>query len=189
LTFKSDISVKKQLLLEEEVIREAKKNPQAFRSIYEQYYKAIFLFVYHRVGEKEQTADITSQVFLKALVNLEKYNFRGLPFSSWLYRIASNECNDFFRKTKRTRMVVLEEFHAETMYDEMFGDDLREELRNKLPAILGRLKQNELQIVELRFLEGRPFKEVADILNITETYAKVRTYRILDKMKKMFIGK
>ena len=189
MTLKSEISIEKQLVLEEQVIRDAKKNPEAFRSIYENYYKAIFLFVYHRIGEKEQTADITSQVFLKALVNLERFDFRGLPFSSWLYRIAANECNDFFRKSKRTRIVVLEDIHAETMYDEMFGDDLREELRKKLPEILGRLKAEELQIVELRYLEGRPFKEVAEILNITETYAKVRTYRILEKMKKMFIGK
>jgi RNA polymerase sigma-70 factor, ECF subfamily len=186
---KSDISPEQQLLREEEVIQEAKKNPEAFRSIYERYYKPIFLFILHRVADKEFTADLTSQVFLKALVNLERFNFRGLPFSSWLYRIAVNECNDYFRKNKRTRLVVLEEIHVENLYDEMFGENLHEELRKKLPSILAQLKPAELQIVELRFLEGRAFREVAEILNISETYAKVRTYRILDKMKKMFVEK
>ena len=63
-----------------------------------------------------------------------------------------------------------------------------EELKLKLPHILERLKEEELEVIELRFLEGRPFKEVAEILGITETYAKVKTYRILEKMKKLFVG-
>jgi RNA polymerase sigma-70 factor, ECF subfamily len=185
---KQGIQTEQQLLAEEEVIKRAKIDSRAFKPIYEKYYKQIFLFVMHRVGGKDESADITSQVFLKALVRLEHFEFRGLPFSSWLYRIAVNECNDFFRKTKRARLVVLEDDLAEKLYDEMFRDNVQEDLRVKLPHILERLKPDELQLIELRFLEARPFKEVADILNITETYAKVRTYRILDKMKKLFLG-
>jgi RNA polymerase sigma-70 factor (ECF subfamily) len=186
---KNETQTIEQVLTEDDHIRRAREKPEAFRPIYEKYYKPIFLFVLHRVGDKELTADITSQVFLKALVNLEKYKFRGLPFSSWLYRIASNECNNHFRQTKRARTVVLEEYHAEHLYEEMFGEEFREELRQRLPLILEKLKPDELQLIELRFLEGRQFKEVAEILNITETYAKVRTYRVLDKMKKLFTGR
>jgi RNA polymerase sigma-70 factor (ECF subfamily) len=185
---KPEIQIEQQLLIEEQVIRKARLDPQAFRPLYEKYYRKIFLFVLHRVGEKEISADITSQVFLKTLVSLEKYEFRGLPFSSWLYRIAVNECNTYFRKNKRTRMVVLEDMHVEGLYEEMFGSSVEEELRLKLPMILEKLKPDELQVIELRFLEERPFREVAEILNITETYAKVRTYRILEKMKQLFAG-
>jgi RNA polymerase sigma-70 factor, ECF subfamily len=155
---------------------------------YDRYYKKIFLFVLHRVGDRDESADLTSQVFLKAMINLDRYTFRGLPFSSWLYRIAVNECNNFFRKGKHDRTVLLEDVHVENLYDDMFGDNVQEELRQKLPFILEKLKPDELHLIQLRYLEGRPFKEVSEILNITETYAKVRTYRILDKMKKMFIG-
>jgi RNA polymerase sigma-70 factor (ECF subfamily) len=186
---KSHIQTDKQLLLEEEVISKAKTDPQAFRSIYEKYFKTIFLFVLHRIGNKDLTADITSQVFLKALLRIHQYQSRGLPFSSWLYRIAVNECNDFFRRNKRERLVVLDDSHTETLYEEMFGHEVMKELKEKLPRILERLKENELQFIELRFLEGRSFKEVADILGISETYAKVKTYRILEKMKKLFVGK
>jgi RNA polymerase sigma-70 factor (ECF subfamily) len=185
---KPEIQIQEQLLLEEDVIKKARKDPKAFKPIYEKYYKQIFIFILHRVGSKDQSADITSQVFLKALTSLERYEFRGLPFSSFLYRIAVNECNTFFRRNKRERLVVLEDEHVDELYDEMFGDDLREELRLKLPLILEKLKPEELQLIELRFLEGRPFKEVAEILDITETYAKVRTYRVLDKMKKLYVG-
>lgn len=84
--------------------------------------------------------------------------------------------------------MVLEDGHVENLYDDMFGENIQEELRLKLPHILEKLKPEELQLIELRYLDGRPFKEVAEILNISETYAKVRTYRILEKMKKLFIG-
>ena len=95
----------------------------------------------------------------------------------------------FFRKTRIARTVLLDEEHAEKIYEEMFGDNTGDELRRQLPYILQRLKPDELQIIELRFLEARAFKEVAEILNITETHAKTKTYRTLDKMKKMFLLK
>lgn len=137
--------------------------------------------------DRDLTADLTSQVFLKVLARIEQFTERGLPFSSWLYRIAVNECNDFFRKNKRSRVVYVEEPAFNNLFVEMFPDDLREELEKKLHVVLQRLKPDELQIIELRFFEDMPFKMVAEVLNITETYAKVRTYRTLDKMKKIFL--
>jgi RNA polymerase sigma-70 factor (ECF subfamily) len=50
------------------------------------------------------------------------------------------------------------------------------------------LKPDEITIIELRFFEERPFKEVADILGLTETNAKVKVYRIVQKMKELFNG-
>ena len=73
------------------------------------------------------------------------------------------------------------------LFEEMFPDDPKEELEKKLHAVLQKLKPEELQVIELRFFEDMPFKMVAEVLNITETYAKVRTYRALDKMKKIFL--
>ncbi len=174
---------------EEQTIRDAQKNPEAFRPIYERYYRSIFRFVLHRVSDKDITADITSQAFLKALQNLGQFKFKGFPFSSWLYRIAANECNDYFRKNKRHRVVLLEDEHAELLYEEMFGNEAMAELKAKLPLILEKLSLEDIQYIELRFLEGRPFREVADIIGVSENYAKVRTYRVLDKMKKLFVRK
>jgi RNA polymerase sigma-70 factor, ECF subfamily len=185
---KPDSTIKNQPE-EEAIIRKAQRDPNEFRAVYERFYVPIFRFVLHRVGDKEITADITSQVFLKALQKLHQFQFKGFPFSSWLYRIAANECNDFFRKSKRSRLVVLEEEHAELLYEEMFGDEALNELKTKLPLILERLDFLELQYIELRFLEDRPFKEVAEIIGVSENYAKVKTYRILEKMKNLFLRK
>jgi RNA polymerase sigma-70 factor (ECF subfamily) len=184
---KEDIHRKDQVKDEESVILKSIADPAAFKPLYEKYFKRIFFFVHHRIGEKALSADITSQVFLKALLNIHRYSFRGLPFSAWLFRIALNECNDFFRKNNRYRLVTMEEGMVEHLYEEMTAEARLEDLRQRLPEILQRLSVTELHIIELRFFEQRPFKEVADILGISEIYAKVKVYRILEKMKKLFL--
>ena len=126
-----------QLLEEEEVIARARQNPANFRPLYDRYYPAIYRFLLKRLGEKDLTADITSQVFLKALTNLHQFSFRGLPsFSSWLFRIAANECNSHFRKAKRTRIVVIDEAVADSIYEEMFDAQFKEEMVARLSASL-----------------------------------------------------
>lgn len=184
----TDLTSNKQLA-EDKLIKEAIANPDAFRPLYESYFKKVYLFVLHRVGDKDLAGDLTQQVFLSALTHLDRYQFRGFPFSAWLFRIAINQCNDFFRKTKRNRLVVLEEATVENLFVELTADYTIEEWERQLPAILEKLEQDELYVIELRFFEARPFKEIADILNITENNAKVRTYRILEKMKKLFLQK
>lgn len=184
-------STKNSTRIEEEVIqiKNAQDNPAAFKVLYEKYYKPIFLFVLHRIGEKNLSADITSQVFLKALVNLPRYKFQGLPFSAWLYRIAINESYEFLRKSKRHRVIALDESVIEDLYDGLTTDTRIADLQERLPEILEQLSIDEMHILELRFFEKKPFREVADILAISESHAKVRTYRLLDKMRKIFMGK
>lgn len=172
---------------DEAVIRKSQLEPEAFRTLYEKYFAKIFVFVHNRIGEKSLTADITSQVFLKALMNIRKFQFRGLPFSSWLYRIATNECHEFFRSHKRFRMVALSEDTVENLYDELTADSGLEAWHEKLPAVLEHLDEDELLIIELRFFERRAFKEVGEILGISEVNAKVKLYRALGRMKKLFL--
>jgi RNA polymerase sigma-70 factor, ECF subfamily len=179
----------KELKTEEALIVESQADPEAFRPLYEKYFKRIFRFVLHRVEDKQTAADLTSQVFLKALLHLKRFKFRGLPFSAWLFRIALNECNDYFRKSNRYRIVTIEDNTIESLYEELTVNTREEDLREQLPSILRKLSVEELQLIELRFFEQRPFKEVANIIGVSETYAKVKVYRILQKMKKLFLGK
>ncbi len=93
-------------LNEDILVKRSQSDSEAFKPLYEKYFKKIFLFIFHRTGDKELTGDLTQQVFLKALKGISKFQLRGLPFSAWLYRIAINECNDFFRKSKRARVIL-----------------------------------------------------------------------------------
>lgn len=88
-----------ETLLEEEILKQSLTDSEAFRTIYEKYFKKIILFLLYRLAEREIAADLAQQVFYKALTGLSKFQFRGLPFSAWLYRIAIKKYNIYFRKT------------------------------------------------------------------------------------------
>jgi len=166
------------------IIEAAKSDPARFAPLYNKYYKQIFNYVYQRMDSKDAAFDVTGQVFLKALTNLEKYSFRGVPFASWLYRIAHNEVMQLFRTQKDKRAINADigdlRFICEENQSPFF-----EEYIPAIKQLIQELPQDELQMIELRYFEKRPFKEIAEILEITEVNAKVRMYRIIEKLKKL----
>ncbi len=168
---------------EAQQIEAAKSNPERFAPLYDKYYKPIFIFIFKRVSDKELTADITSKVFLKALLNLDKYKFQGFPFSSWLYRIAVNEVNMHYRKAKKVVEVRITEHNFNLLADEI-EEQPDESSQQLLLEAMNELTLEQSQLVELRFFEKYSFKEIGEILEITEANAKVRLYRVLDKLKK-----
>ncbi len=168
-------------------IEAAKKDPSKFEFLYNKYHEQIFRYIYQRVATKEQAFDATQEVFMKAMMNLHKYQYKGVPFSSWLYRIAMSEMGNVHKSKKANRAVNIDVVHVQDMMDEMEDDSLqeREENKAKLIEAIGELPEAELQLIEMRFFEKRPFKEIGEILEITENNAKVKLYRALDKLKKV----
>ena len=164
----------------------AQKEPRRFGVLYEKYYRQIFVFIYKRVDDEEQTADICSQVFLKAMTNLPKYKFKGVPFSAWLYRIAVNEVNQFFRKSQNQRSISMEKAGLGDIMEEVEETDTEDNIKHMLKAMQF-LSPDDVQMIELRYFEKLPFKEVAEIYSITENNAKVRMYRILGRLKKAML--
>lgn len=171
------------LAQELEEIRAAQNNPKRFGVLYERYYRMIFLFVYKRVDDEDLSSDLTSQVFLKAMLHLKRYQYRGVPFSAWLYRIAVNEVNMHFRNSQTQRTISLERSGVREIADEVDEKKSEEGLRNMISAI-DTMSEEEVQWIEFRYFEKLPFKEIAEIYQITENNAKVRMYRILQKLKK-----
>ncbi len=173
---------------EGEWILMAKKNPADFAPLYHRYHEPVFRFVFRRMNEKEDAFDITSQVFMKALSNIGKYEIKGLPFSSWLYRIAINEINMFYRQSKSSRAVSMDDTGLQHICEEMEDENISR-YHDKMMDKLAYLPEDEMQLIQMRFFEKMPFKDIADILSMTENNAKVKTYRTLDKLKKTILGK
>jgi RNA polymerase sigma-70 factor (ECF subfamily) len=167
-------------------IQAAQRDPASFRPLYDRYYESIFRFIQKRTDNPSLSADICSMVFLKAMQKIDGYSFQGVPFSAWLFRIASNEVAQHFRSTKKNRVVSIEKHSLSDMMDEL-SEGNNETIRTALIESLEDLRPKDLTIIEMRFFEQRPFKEVADILGITESNAKVRTYRVLERLKKLII--
>jgi RNA polymerase sigma-70 factor (ECF subfamily) len=174
------------------VIQAAQQDPAAFRPLYDRYYSVVFKFIFKRTADENLTAEICSLVFLKALKRLDSFEFRGVPFSAWLLRIAGNELGQHFRKVNKTRVVSIDENFIPELAGEVYtgGDEENyEEMMGMMVDALDELKEADLLLIEMRFFEQLPFKDIAEILQITESNAKVKTYRILERMKKSILKK
>ena len=176
----------KRNLSESEVIVLSRKKSAYFSILYDRYFEQIFRFVYKRLGGLEDTAgDLTQQTFIKALANIDKYEDRGLPFSSWLYRIAQNEVSMFFRNQKKNNYIPIEEERFQLLASEInLSSCMSLSDQEKLITLLNEMDESQLELIELRFFQGLSFKEISEIYSITEANAKMKTYRILERLGK-----
>ncbi|MCB0429451.1 MAG: sigma-70 family RNA polymerase sigma factor [Flavobacteriales bacterium] len=175
---------KDQLRKEVADIHAARKNPAKFEVLYKRYYEQIMRFIYQRVDSRDVASDLTSQVFLKAMINLKKYTDKGVPFASWLYRIALNEVRLHFRDDKAAHVVNARTEHLVGMISEM-EEEADDNQVEQLVSAIDKLDDADVEILELRYFEQRSFKEVGEILEVTENNAKVRTYRVLDRLREV----
>lgn len=173
-------------LTEAQIIELAKKRQDYFGVLYNTYFERIYRFVFKRLGGMEEIAgDLTQQTFIKAMANLDRYEDRGLPFSSWLFRIAQNEVSMYFRSKKKTMSIVIEERVVADLFEEAdLSRSMSLEEQEKLIELLNGMEQEHLDLIELRFFQEMSFKEIADIYAISEANAKMRVYRILEKLNK-----
>lgn len=173
-------------LTERELLALAKQSDHAFGELYQRNFDKVFRFTFKRLGGNESLSnDITQQTFIKAFAAIKKYEDKGYALSTWLIRIAQNEINQFFRKQKKAFTVEVEERHVVTFMDFMeLGEKNDTNKQEFLINTLNNLKQEHLDLIELRFFQEKSFKEIAQIYDITEANAKMRIYRIIEKIKK-----
>ena len=168
-------------------VTQAKLDPRKFEPLYRKYYSPILRYLKQRVADQEIAQDLVSQVFIKAINKIHQYEFRGVPFGSWLYRIAKSELYQQFRDDKFKHSVQIETIQL-AGFEEMFSDSDEQEVnRKRLLAALQFLKAEQLQLIELRFFEQLSFKEIGDQLGLTENNAKVKTFRALEKLRSCFL--
>src|ERR1051325_5943151 len=85
------------------LIEAAQKAPKRFAELYESNFERVYAFIVRRVQDRHKAEDLTSEVFHHALANLAAFEWRGVPFAVWLYRIAVNEIADEWKRTSRQR--------------------------------------------------------------------------------------
>jgi RNA polymerase sigma-70 factor (ECF subfamily) len=170
---------------EEDEIKLAQKDPKAFEPLYKRYFERITQYVYHRVESKDLAFDITANTFYKALNKLSTYRSQGVPFSAWLFRIAFNEIQQHYRRAKTQGVLNVNKRGineiADTLQENSFPIN-----DAQLFDALQQLKDEEVELINMRFFEDRSFKEIADILVLGESACKMKLYRILEKIKNSF---
>src|SRR5574340_1198921 len=85
------------------LIEAAQNDPRRFSDLYEANFERVYAFIARRVRDRADAEDLTAEVFHQALANLKRFEWRGAPFSAWLYRIASNAIADGWQRVQRER--------------------------------------------------------------------------------------
>jgi RNA polymerase sigma-70 factor (ECF subfamily) len=179
---------------EQILIEQAKTDNGCFVKLYELHYQKIFGYVFRRTLNIELTKDIVSETFIKAYQNIHRFQYRNVPFSSWLYRIAGNEVNMHFRKKKAyslspNRLSVLQVADPSTPEMEMNEIENRLQLYKdfiEVQANLKKLGYKYQEVIALRFFENKSIKEIAAIVNRKDSTVKSLLSRGIDKLRKMF---
>lgn len=167
-----------------EIIERSKYDLQYFEPLYTKYYPKILSFVYKRVDSIDDAYELATETFGKAMLHIKKYKDRGFPFSSWLYRIALNEIALFYRAKSKMRCINIDDISIKNVATETETD--QQELKVILKNALQYVDEKDLTLLELRFFEERPFAEISEILAITESNAKIRTYRAIERLRVIF---
>jgi len=165
----------------EALFETAKKgNNRAFAEVYKLFVQRVFRFIFYMTRNREQAEDLTQNTFLKLWKNISLYDpKRGCP-STYLFTIARNLTIDSLREAKSVNLESAEEIESETNLIEDYG---KVETKDRALRILKMLDREERQLVILRFFEDLSFAEIAKILKIKETAARVKVHRVLLKIR------
>jgi RNA polymerase sigma-70 factor (ECF subfamily) len=163
-----------------ELVLIARNDSDAFGELYERYVKKIYSYIYYRTGNQHDAEDLTARVFHRALVHIETYVERGIPFSAWLYRIAHNLVANWHRDRTRRKVIPLDEFVAAGLRSEAPESmaESREEKERLLEAIR-RLPEERQQLLILKFVDKLSNAEVGAIMDRSEGAIKSLYHRTL----------
>jgi len=171
---------------DKDLVARAKVNRQAFLEIYDSYFKRIYDYAYYRTMSQIEAEEITSQTFLAALENIERYEYRNIPIAVWLYKIASNAIADLYRKRGQT-VELNEESALAGQHSEpervAIGNSEKEQLLKNIRA-LPLLQQ---QAIILRYIQNLSYKEIGEILDKSEGAIKQLLHRGLTSLRERMV--
>lgn len=174
--------------IEKRIIEEARKEKAKFGPLYKHYKKYIFEFFTYRVEDYNTAEELTSVVFEKALKGLDNFQWQGVPFSAWLYRIARNTLIDHYRKKAKNKEISSLELIQELPSKEKQPHEIVETMFTEelLYNILQELPSREKEIIYLKFFDGYTNKIIAEITSLSETNVGTILYRTIRKLRELY---
>jgi RNA polymerase sigma-70 factor, ECF subfamily len=165
------------------LVAAAKANPEAFGALYERYVKKIYNYVYYRTGNTHDAEDLTERVFQRAMLNLDGYTSRGLPFSAWLYRIAHNLVANWHRDQGRRPLLALNELSPQevTAIQSEAPEAALEtrQAQENLLAVVRRMSGERQQLLILKFVDRLSNAEIGAVMHRSEGAVKSLYHRTL----------
>jgi RNA polymerase sigma-70 factor (ECF subfamily) len=162
------------------------KDQRAYAELMQRYREPIYFMLLKMVNNKDDAEDLTIEAFGKAFKRLEQYTPQ-FAFSTWLFKIATNNCIDFIRK-KRIKAISIDQGYQtddgesiEISVKDMVMDPAeamqKEERIRKMREIVDKLKPRYRRLVELRYFEERAYEEIAEELNLPLGTVKAQLFR------------
>ena len=174
---------------EKDLVNRAKHSAEAFGELYDHYFNQIFGYTLRRSADIETAKDVTSGVFYKALRNIDKFDWRGISFSHWLFRIANRELiNHFNAKKHETSYESVREV-SEPMSPQTLNA-LESELKKyddylDLHGYISKLPVKYQEVIVFRYFEDMSVSEIAMILQKPEGTVKSLIHRGINRLRKM----
>jgi len=159
----------------------AQKDPARFAALYEDNFERVYAYVARRVRDRSEAEDITSEVFQQALANLSRFEWRGVPFAAWLFKIAANAIIDRAKRNAReVELPATVDLFDETRHK---GFENEIEQRTRLFKLVDALPRDQRRVIEARFAEEKSIREIAGELGRSEGAIKQLQFRALEKLR------
>ena len=173
----SDPTAEERLL-----VAAAQRDPARFGALYQAHFERVYAYVVRRVRDRHQAEDVTAEVFQQALANLGRFEWRGVPFAAWLFRIAANAIADRGKRAARERGTPAPEA----------GEDPEPALeRNEELALVYRrvreLPADQRRVIEMRFTEEKSIREIAAELGRSEGAVKQLQFRAVQSLRESMV--
>jgi RNA polymerase sigma-70 factor (ECF subfamily) len=161
---------------ERSLIEASQRDPRRFAELYEANFERVYAFAAARVRDRSEAQDVTSEVFHQALANLDRFEWRGVPFAAWLYRIAANAIADRAKRAGRERPLDASE-------PAVIAEQEETEMRAKVFRLVKDLPAEQARVIEMRFAGGESIRDVAKHLGRSEGAVKQLQYRALQTLR------
>jgi len=166
------------------LVKNAKADPSAFGILYERYIGRIYRYIYKRVGNKQDTEELTARTFYNALNKLNSYEDRGYPFSAWLFRIAHNIVANWHRDRGRRRLLPLDRLWSYSEDVDTLDQEVeRKEKHSALWAAINRLPQERRDLLIYKFSNCLSNVEIGALMNKSESAIKSLYWRTLAALR------
>jgi len=159
------------------LVEAAQQDPQRFADLYEANFERVYAFIVRRVQDRTQAEDLTSEVFHHALANLGRFEWRGVPFAVWLYRIAANVIADAWRRASNHD-------HDSSSLDDLDKSNWPEiERRAELFQLVNSLPEDQRSVIIQRFVEQKSIRDIAKEFGRSEGAIKQLQFRALENLR------
>ncbi len=170
---------------EAQLIAKARNNLVDFARLYHRHYDAVLRYCVHRLFERQTAEDVTSTVFLSVVENFDRFRGNEREFRSWLYKIATNEVNNCFRKTIRRKSFLKKAFNnADNQAANCLKSSNKSERIALLKQVMFELRPRYQTIITLRFFENLKLTEIAEVLGSSNGTIRSQLARALAKLRK-----